>query len=304
MLYKIKGKKITWLDLKNPEAKEIAKLEKEYKIHPLIAQELTQPTFRPKIDAYKNMFYLVLHFPVYKESEKTSVSREIDFIIGRDFIITIRYENIKAFNDLLESMNTNKALADHLLNQKSGHLFYAILIKMYEQTFIELERIQKKIELIEKKIFRGHEKEMVPVISLISREILDIRRILKPQESVIASLDKINSKVFGPSFKLYISDLVGEYARAWNLLESNKETIEALHKTNESLLSTKTNEIMKTLTIMAFITFPLMLFSSLFGMNAKHTPIIGSFWDFWIIVGIMVVATAGFFIFFKWNKWI
>jgi len=304
MLNKIKGKKVTWVDIKNPDAKEIAKLQKEHKIHPLIAQELIKTTFRSKIDAYHNMFYVVLHFPIYDAEKRTSTSREIDFIIGKNFLISVRYEDIKGFSELSESCNENSALCKQLLDQHPGYLFYAIISRLYENTLNDLDRIQKKIDLIEDKIFQGREKEMVPILSLTTREVLDIRRILKPQESVLQSLERADSKFFGKTFELYISDIMGEYARAWNLLENHKETIEALNTTNESLLSTKTNEVMKILTIMAFVTFPLMLFSSLFGMNTKTLPIVGTPGDFWIIIGIMVIATTIFFGFFKWKKWI
>ena len=63
------------------------------------------------------------------------------------------------------------------------------------------------------------------------------------------------------------------------------------------------NEIMKILTIMAFITFPLTLFTSMFGMNTIATPIVGRTGDFWIILGIMVIVSAGLFSFFKYKRW-
>ena len=60
---------------------------------------------------------------------------------------------------------------------------------------------------------------------------------------------------------------------------------------------------MKILTIMAFITFPLTLFASMFGMNTHTTPIVGYPGDFWIILGIMVIVSAGLFSYFKYKKW-
>ena len=69
------------------------------------------------------------------------------------------------------------------------------------------------------------------------------------------------------------------------------------------MLTTKQNETIKTLTIMAFITFPLTLFSSMFGMNTEGTPIIGHQYDFWIIIAVMCTVAVFFFAFFKYKKW-
>jgi magnesium transporter len=81
------------------------------------------------------------------------------------------------------------------------------------------------------------------------------------------------------------------------------ESASELRETNHALVSTKEGEVMKTLTIMAFVTFPLTLFSSLFGMNATHMPFMGRDYDFWIIVGIMVTIAISFFTYFRYKRW-
>ena len=79
---------------------------------------------------------------------------------------------------------------------------------------------------------------------------------------------------------------------------------DALYDNNVTVLNIKQNEAMRILAIMAFVTFPLVLFASLFGMNAVSTPIIGHKYDFWIIIGVMLAATIGMFAFFKRKKWL
>jgi magnesium transporter len=98
--------------------------------------------------------------------------------------------------------------------------------------------------------------------------------------------------------------LSGDYDRLANEMKSNRASLLELRDTNNSLLTTKQNEIMKIFTIMAFVTFPLSLFASLFGMNTVGTPILGNRLDFWIIVGIMFAAASVFFAFFKYKKWL
>jgi magnesium transporter len=97
---------------------------------------------------------------------------------------------------------------------------------------------------------------------------------------------------------------MGEYYRIKNSVVTHYDSLHELRETNNSLLSTKQNEVMKILTIMAFITFPLSLFASIFGMNTVYLPIVGNQYDFWIITGGMVIATVAFFTFFKKKKWL
>lgn len=129
---------------------------------------------------------------------------------------------------------------------------------------------------------------------------------MKPQHVVLETLKEHGEYFFSTHAEsaYMFRDLLHQYHLIRNLLKTYNETLNALDRTNQSLISTHTNEIMKILTIMAFSTFPLMLFTSLFGMNTTTLPIVGSPNDFWIIVGIMVLATAAMFSFFKNKGWI
>ena len=80
--------------------------------------------------------------------------------------------------------------------------------------------------------------------------------------------------------------------------------IEALQDSNESLISMRTAEITKNLTIIAFVTLPLSLLANIFSMNTHNIPIIGAQYDFWIIIAIMLLAVIGLFVYFKSKRWI
>ena len=144
---------------------------------------------------------------------------------------------------------------------------------------------------------------MVRRIYNIKHDIINFSSTITPQRLVLEKLLKMDD--FIDTFtRDYISDLTEEYHKIAYLIQIKKETIETLYSTNESLLNAKTNEVIKILTIMAFITFPLMLISSIFGMNTDILPIVGAPNDFWIIIGIMGASMLGFFIFFKSRKWL
>ena len=156
----------------------------------------------------------------------------------------------------------------------------------------------------ENKIFAGKEKEMVFTLSVISREILDLKQMLSPNKDVLESLHKDSRNLFGDEFKSFTHQLLETFYKIEHSLKSNQEYIDELRLTNNSLLSTKETETIKTLTIMAFITFPLSLIVAIFDMKTTYVPIIGMKNDFWIILGIMFSLTFLFFLFFKYKKWL
>ncbi len=115
---------------------------------------------------------------------------------------------------------------------------------------------------------------------------------------------EITDKKFGKEFTKELKELIKEHTRLVLLAENHSKLTTELRETNNAMLSTKQNEVMKTFTILAFITLPLTVIAAIFGMNSQHIPIIGMEGDFWIIIGIMFFATSCMFLYFKIRKWI
>ncbi len=301
---KIETGKVTWIHIEKPTAKEVEILREAYGFHPLILEQLLNPTLRPKVEEYDKYLYMVLHFPVFEPTRKVTVGREIDFLILKQTLITIVYESLPPVEELFGKC-TNQILCQQVFMSKSaGQLLYYLLRELYLFSLRQLDHIKERIDHLEEEIYRSETKDLVREISVVRRDILDFRRTVKPQQTTLESLIERGQELWGKNAKPYLNDINGEYLKMWNLLENHKETIEALHEAHESMITSRTNEIMKLLTIFAVITFPLTLFASILGMNTTTLPLTGFKGDFWIVLGIMLTGMIGMFTFFKKKKWL
>lgn len=303
MITTYKHKKLTWINLEAPTVEDVESLMKKYSIPPLVAQELLHPTMRPRVEAHPNVLYLILHFPIFDPKKQGSEGREVDFIIGKNFLITTHYTTIDPLHEFSKMFEVNSILDKSNIGDHAGFLTFYILRKLYDFSLRELDHINEKIEIIEENVFNNNEKDMVEIISTVNRDLLNFRQAIKPHKEILASLERTGTKFFGDEFSYYLTNVTGEYFKVANQMDLHKETLMDLRETNDSLLSTKTNEIMKILTIMAFVTFPLSLIAGIFGMNTKTLPIVGMPGDFWIVIGAMVGITVLMFVYFKKKKW-
>lgn len=299
-----KHKTLTWIDLEVPTADEVKSLMNKYAIHPNVAEELLKQTRRPRSEIYKNFVYLILHFPIFDPDRRTSVGYELDFIIGKNFLITVHYKSIAPLFEIAKLFEVGSMIGNGNSIKDSGALAFHIIKQFYIFGSKQLGQIQGKIDRIEENIFKGHEQEMVETISYVHRDILDFQRCLHEHVNILETLEDLEDKFLGIGFRKYVKTMYSELAKVKNLAHNCKETIESLQKTNDSLLTDKTNQIMRTLTIMAFVTFPLMLFASVFSMNTNATPIIGMKGDFWLIVGLMIISMTTMIMVFKRKKWL
>ena len=299
-----KYKSLTWVDLESPVVEDVKILMREYNIPPIVADELLKPTIRPRADIHGNIIYLILHFPIYDISRKVSEPCEVDFILGKNFIITAHYKSIIPLHELVKIFEVGILLKENHFAKSVGRLTFLIAKKLYDYALRQLEHIHNKISEIEERMFTNQEKEMVKEISYVQRDTLEFQRAIHAHGSVLKSLYETDPKITGKDFTHYLNSMLSELARVENLLDSSKETIELLRDTNDSLLSSKTNEVMKTLTVMAFVTFPAMFLATLFSMNTRWLPIVGVPGDFWIVLFLMLAGAFTAFTFFKRKKWI
>ncbi len=296
---------ITWVDVESPTKEEIRRIMDEYSIHPLIGEELLSPTLRPKVDVYGNLIYLILHFPTIAQPPSNKMEQEIDFVIGKNLFITVHYGIIDALTKANRLFNVSAILKKcDAIGGHAGFIFFHLIKELYHNLILELEFVQKELDDIEENIFKGQEHFMVSRISKTTRKLLHFKKSVAQHQHVLESLEHVGESFFGKEFNYYLHAIIGEYYKVSAHLESSVDTLRELKTTNDSLLTTKTNDIMKTLTIMAFITLPLTFFSQLFGMNTAYLPIVGGKNDFWIIIGIMIFSTAVFVLFFKRKNWL
>lgn len=299
----IKLNNISWISLVRPGQDDIRDLQSEFpEIHSLVLEELRTPTIRPRVEHYERHLYMVLHFPKVLPDGETITTREIDFILMKNTLITVQYDATMLLEEFMHECEHPESAGRY--GETPIHLLYYMLRELFTESLAELDRIQSIIDEIEERIFSGDGKEIARKTSMVKRNVLDFRRAIKPELYTFESLRERATEFYGPSVRPFLIDLAGEHQKVWSLLENHEEALNALFETNNALIADRTNTIMKTLTIMAFLTFPLTLISGIFGMNTLYTPFAEHPNGFWIILGIMVVSVVTMVTIFKQKKWL
>ncbi|MGB0757090.1 MAG: magnesium transporter CorA family protein [Patescibacteria group bacterium] len=304
---KIATNQVTWLNIVNPTKDDIAFLRDEFHFHPINLEDasVNVRAQRPKFDMHDDYLFLVLHFPVYDEAAGRIKAAEVDFFIGKEHLITVHDNSLTPVKDFEKLCLEFDHYREQYLSQNPSVLLYEILDRLLEYCFPILDHMSEDIEHIEDKIFAGEEKKIVKDILQIKRNIANFRKIMQSHNKIIKKLIAMDTAFF-PHVDMhqYYNDLVEETKDIWQILETHKETIDALHQTNDASLSYKLNDIMKTLTIFSVVVFPLTLLAAIFGMNTEYLPVVGIPGDFWWITGFMLFLTLLMFFFFKRRNWL
>lgn len=306
MIKEYKYKNHKWIDIENPQEHEINKVINEYGIPSEVAEDLFSPTPKQRVVMYQNCVYIVLHFPTLTNKRERNAKydhrQEIDFIVGRDFLVTVHYDEVKSINKFSEAIAI--VSGDDQLEDNAGFIFHKLIKHLYHSLLQDVELIKDSLHRAENGIFKGEEKQMVVELSNIHRDILRFNNALIPHKEAISLLNQMFKEFLGEKYEYLIHDMLAEYQRVDRRMHNNKDLLDELRHTNDSLLSAKQNEAMKGLTMMAFITFPLTLIAAIFSMDTKDTPIVGQPNDFWIVMSIMLLVIALSLAFFNYKRWL
>ncbi len=288
----------------NPSQGNIEYIRETFNVHPLAIEEFTTPTYRARATKYSNCLFLTIHIPLFDAEKRTTYAAEVDILLTKTHLITGHQQSIyqleKFFTDLENSEGKRRTYMIH----STAHLLYEVFKTLTESCFPRLDHVTQHIDHIQEEVFNGNEREMVREISIVKRDILNFRRTLMPQRSIIESIVSQPNGVVPEDIKTYYHDLIGTNIRLWNDLESAKETVISLEKTNNSLLSEKINQRMRIITVFSVLWIPITIYLSFFSLNAPNMPLSNN--PFAVIIHIiaMIIIVAITFAIFKKAKWI
>ncbi|MFL5867939.1 MAG: magnesium transporter CorA family protein [Thermoleophilaceae bacterium] len=294
---------LRWINIERPAPIDRAWLEEHFDFHPLDYEDVLSRNQRPKIDEYPDYLFIVLYFPVFDKAVGRLNAAELDVFVGPDFLITLPNTPLPPVEYLFERCRSYEDLREALFSKGAGYLLYKIVDDSFDYCFPILRKIGNKLERLEEDIFEGRSEEVVRDISNAKQEIINFRKIVRPQRPVLRDLERTKQRYLAEDLEVYFDDIVDASERIWDMLENYKEVVEALEETNEAVLSHRLNDVLRVLTAFSVVLLPLTLVASIWGMNV-HVPGEQGVTAFWIIIGAMAVLLVGMVGYFRRRGWL
>jgi magnesium transporter len=301
---------LRWVKIDHPTAVEQTWLEEHFDFHALDFEDVLSRNQRPKIDVYDDYLFIVLNFPIFDSAAGRLGAGELDLFVGPGYLVTIPNQPLQPVEYLFERCRQKEELRDQLFSRGSGYLLYRIVDDCFDYCFPMLRKIGNKLDALEEQIFEGRSEEVVRDLSNVKQEIINFRKVIRPQRPVLRDLERVKRRYLAPEIDLeiYFDDIVDAHERIWDMLENYKEVVEALEDTNESVISHRFNDTLRILTVFSIVFLPATLIASVWGMNVGlpggGEPPTDPPTVFWIIVGGMVVVIVGMIAFFRRRGWL
>src|ERR1700677_1181550 len=126
-----------WVNLFAPTREESkAILEDVFSFHPLAIEDCVSVSRYPKIEDYEDYLFLVMHAVAFNKEEQFRTT-ELDFFIGKSFLVTHHSEPLPTVSNTIERLQKNpNPLARNI--DRLAHFLLDTLIDAYQPVLNDL----------------------------------------------------------------------------------------------------------------------------------------------------------------------
>lgn len=300
---------VLWLDVDGiHEAAVVGALGTQFRLHPLLLEDVMNTEQKPKIDLYddhrsSSVVVFVTMKMLYHNTRRQEIDAEhISLVLGTNFLISFQEERTA---DIFEPViGRIRASAGKTRRNGADYLLYAAMDLVVDHYFVVMEGMAEKLDDIEDRIIRDVAgRDTLARLYALKREMSLMRRYVQPLREVLGVLLREDSPLIQPSTLPFLRDLADHVNQVVETLDANRELIPGLLDVYLSTTSNRMNSVMKTLTIFSAIFMPLTFIAGIYGMNFDNMPELHTRTGYFWTLGGMALLGTGMFIYFKRRGW-
>jgi magnesium transporter len=288
-----------WVDLSessDDEARQV--LGESFAVHPLTIEDCLQDSPLPKFEHYEDYLYIVMHAVDYTRADKFNTT-EVDFILGRNFLVTYHRKPLKPVQVARERLQRNTTLLVRGPD-RIAHTLLDLLADYYGPALAEL---RTEIEDLEEAVLDRSRTGLDVRIVELRNDLSAIRQIIRPQRELVGELAQGRSAFFRKKLLPYLRDVHDEFQRIEEMGIGWADEAILLFRVYLNRSSHEANEGIRVLTALTAITLPLLIIGGWFGMNFRAMPLLDSRVAYWSMLGVTLALTAAVFVYLRRRKW-
>ena len=292
---------IVWADVRQPDPKDAEELKRVFGFHPLSLEHALEETQYPKVEPYDGYLYVVLHGIDFKQAEHAFVTTDVDFFLGRNFLVTVHNGGRRSILEVAELCERS----DLPLKEGPVSLMHRIVDRMVGHYRPEVDELENWLDEVEDRVLSENRGEVTSDILAIKRDIASLRRVVIPQRDVVSRLARREFDLINQEQSYRFRDVYDQLVRLADDASLFHDRVTGILDVHLASVSNQLALVSKVLAGFAVIIGPLTVITGLFGMNVTLPALPGTpNAQFWWITGGMVIMTAVIYYLFRRRGWL
>jgi magnesium transporter len=291
------GNELLWIDLQAPTPEVLETLRLPFGLHPLAIEDCLTFDQRAKLEEYPGHVFVVIHELNFEDGDLKE--HEVHAFLVKQFLITVHSEACKRIDNVREHV-----LGDDTLHARGiGFVYYLLADSVACHNAAALDLLAEKIDELEDQIFNVPQGSALPFVFRLKRALGSARRTLSPQRDLFSTLARLPTQLVSERTAFYFRDVYDKIARTSETIETSRDLLSSVLEAHFSMVSQRTNEIMKHLTVLSAIFLPLTFVTGFFGQNFEGLPF-SSHSLMWLALATCMVLPPAMLYWFRHRKWL
>jgi magnesium transporter len=212
-------------------------------------------------------------FNSYSYLEKRLSIDEVDFFIGKNWLITVSGINAEG-RAPLKNVETLIEKDPELLKTGPAFLMHVILDYVVDQKFHAVESLEDEMEEAEDEVLADPSSFNPSKLVSLRKDLVNLRKSLFHEREILVKICRMDCPFIPEKAIFHYRDIYDHLAKFFELTESYREIVTSLMELYTSLLnnmmtkaSNDTNISVKRLTLITTVFMPLTLIASIGGMS-------------------------------------
>lgn len=294
---------VTWLQIcGTPDSGTLTHLAQTFNLHLLALEDVTNTHQRCKMEDYHDHLFVIVRLPRYAE-QNTLITEQVSLFIGHNFVVS--FHDGDGAEEIFRTVR-DRIIRSHarVREMPADYLGYAILDIVTDHYFPVIEEIGNRLNAVDAQIEEGVSHEQRSEIRELRADLLLLRRTVWPQRDALAALMRDDCQLISPATKTYLRDCYDHTVQIIDVTETYRELCADLRDFHLAEISFRSNEVMKTLTIIATLFMPLSFVAGFYGMNFQYMPELSWRYSYPMLIGFMLLIAGSLLYWFRRRGWI
>jgi len=292
---------VTWVDVGGVHKMEVLEaFGKQFRLHPLLLEDIANTDQRPKLDDYDAYLFLVMKMMSVTDRGAILIE-QVSLVLGRNFVLSFQENGTDVFLSVRERLRGGKG---RLRQQGSDYLLYALVDALVDQYFAVLEALGERIETLQEKVMADPKQDTLRDIHALKRQLLFVRRAVWPLREAMNSFSRIACPFVHDPTKVFFRDVYDHVVQIVDTIETLREMVSSSLDIYLSSVSYRLNDVMRVLTVITTIFMPLSFIASIYGMNFEHMPELTWAWGYPVVLAVMGMVGVVMLVGFRRRKWL
>jgi len=293
---------VTWINITGiHDMTVIEALGKQFNLHPLLLEDVTNTEQRPKMDDYEDYLFIVLKMLYTEKNSRRIQHEQLSLILMPGVVLSLQEFEEDVFDPVRERIRKAKG---HIRTKGADYLMYALIDTIVDHYFHLFEDIGEQVEALQEEVITDPQPKTLHQIQNLKREMIFLRKSVWPLREIISALVRGESGLVCEDVILYLRDVYDHTIQVIDTVETYRDMLSGMLDIYLSSVSNKMNEVMKVLTIIATIFIPLTFLAGVYGMNFKYMPELELKWAYPVLWLVMLAVFGFMLIYFKRKKWL